>query len=341
MVRFPQGENPVTFTQFLIKQLIDVIEWNEPVDGILAYRYPMQDMEIQNGGQLTVRESQMAVFVDQGKIADVFSPGLYTLDTRNLPLLTDLMNWDKGFESPFKSDVYFFSTRLQIDQKWGTATPITIRDKEFGAVRLRCYGIYSYRIADPRVFFTQISGTRDSYFAGDLEGQLRDTVVARITEVFASSDLSFLDLAANQSALADKLVQLMNPAFAALGLALNQFVVENISLPDELQKLLDQRIGMNMVGDLGRFTQFSAAESLPIAAANVNGAAGMGMGLGAGAAVAQVLSSSLKSVAPTPVDAATSVQPAPASAVASKFCIACGKRIPQRAQFCAECGQPQ
>ncbi len=341
MVRFPQGENPVTFTQFLIKQLIDVIEWNEPVDGILAYRYPMQDMEIQNGGQLTVRESQMAVFVNQGKIADVFSPGLYTLDTRNLPLLTDLMNWDKGFESPFKSDVYFFSTRLQIDQKWGTATPITIRDKEFGAVRLRCYGIYSYRIADPRVFFTQISGTRDSYFAGDLEGQLRDTVVARITEVFASSDLSFLDLAANQSALADKLVQLMNPAFAALGLALNQFVVENISLPDELQKLLDQRIGMNMVGDLGRFTQFSAAESLPIAAANVNGAAGMGMGLGAGAAVAQVLSSSLKSVAPTPVDAATSVQPAPASAVASKFCIACGKRIPQRAQFCAECGQPQ
>jgi len=331
----------VNFTQFLVKQLIDVIEWNEPVDGILAYRYPMQDMEIQNGGQLTVRESQMAVFVDQGKIADVFGPGLYTLNTRNLPLLTDLMNWDKGFESPFKSDVYFFSTRLQIDQKWGTATPITIRDKEFGAVRLRCYGIYSYRIADPRVFFTQISGTRDSYFAGDLEGQLRDTIVARITEVFASSDLSFLDLAANQSALAGKLVQFMNPAFAALGLALNQFVVENISLPDELQKSLDQRIGMNMVGDLGRFTQYSAAESLPVAAANSNGAAGMGMGLGAGAAVAQVLSASLKSAAPAPVDATASAQPAPAGAVASKFCIACGKPIPQRAKFCAECGQPQ
>jgi len=324
----------VTFTQFLVKQLIDVIEWNEPVDGILAYRYPMQDMEIQNGGQLTVRESQMAVFVNEGKIADVFSPGLYTLSTRNLPLLTDLMNWDKGFESPFKSDVYFFSTRLQIDQKWGTATPITIRDKEFGAVRLRCYGIYSYRIADPRAFFTQISGTRDSYFAGDLEGQLRNTIVARITEIFASSDISFLDLAANQSALAGKLVQLMNPAFAALGLTLNQFVVENISLPDELQKLLDQRIGINMVGDLGRFTQFSAAESLPIAAANANGAAGMGMGLGAGAAVAQVLAATLK-------PAAASAQPAPAAAEATKFCISCGKPIPQRAKFCAECGQPQ
>jgi membrane protease subunit (stomatin/prohibitin family) len=327
----------VTFTQFLIKQLIDVIEWNEPVDGILAYRYPMQDMEIQNGGRLTVRESQMAVFVNEGKIADVFSPGLYTLNTRNLPLLTDLMNWDKGFESPFKSDVYFFSTRLQIDQKWGTATPITIRDKEFGAVRLRCYGIYSYRIADPRVFFTQISGTRDSYFAGDLEGQLRDTIVARISEIFAASDLSFLDLAANQSALAEKLVQLMNPAFAALGLALNQFVVENISLPDELQKLLDQRIGMNMVGDLGRFTQFSAAESLPVAAANSNGAAGMGMGLGAGAAVAQVLSATLKPATAAPVDPVASTQPA----AAAKFCIACGKPIPQRAKFCAECGQAQ
>jgi membrane protease subunit (stomatin/prohibitin family) len=326
----------VTLAQFLTKQLIDVIQWNEPVDGILAYRYPMQDMEIQNGGRLTVRESQMAAFVNQGKIADVFAAGLYTLNTRNLPLLTDLMNWDKGFESPFKSDVYFFSTRLQIDQKWGTATPITIRDKEFGAVRLRCYGIYSYRIADPRIFFTQISGTRDSYFAGDLEGQLRDTIVARMTEVFASSDISFLDLAANQSALADKLVQLMNPAFAALGLALNQFVVENISLPDELQKLLDQRIGMNMVGDLGRFTQFSAAESLPVAAANANGAAGMGMGLGAGAAVAQVLSASLK-----PGAVAAPAQPDAATAQAAKFCIACGKPIPQRAKFCAECGQPQ
>ncbi len=325
----------MTFAQFLVKQLIDVIEWNEPVDGILAYRYPMQDMEIQNGGQLTVRESQMAVFVNGGKIADVFSPGLYTLNTRNLPLLTDLMSWDKGFKSPFKSDVYFFSTRLQIDQKWGTATPITIRDKEFGAVRLRCYGIYSYRIVDPRVFFTQISGTRDTYFAGDLEGQLRDTIVARITEIFASSDLSFLDLTANQSALADKLVQLMNPAFAALGLALNEFVVESISLPDELQKLLDQRIGMNMMGDLGRFTQFSAAESLTTAAANSNGAAGMGMGLGAGAAVAQVLSASLKSAAPSPADAGQ------AAATQTKFCTACGKQISQGAKFCAECGQPQ
>ena len=284
----------MTLGQFLGKQFIAVIEWNEPAEGILTYRYPMRDLEIENGGQLTVSESQMAAFVNEGKIADVFGPGLHTLNTRNLPLLTDLMNWDKAFESPFKSEVYFFSTRLQIDQKWGTATPITIRDKEFGAVRLRCYGIYSYRISDPRVFFNQISGTRDSYLAADLEGQLRDTIVARMTDIFAGSDVSFLDMAANQALLSYKIADVMKPAFDALGLELNQFVVQNISLPDELQKVFDQRVGMNMVGDLGRYTLYSAAESLDLSAANTSGAAGMGMGLGAGAAVAQVLSNALK-----------------------------------------------
>ena len=221
----------MTLISFLAKQFIDVIAWNEPADGILAYRYPMQDLEIQNGGQLTVSESQIAAFVNEGRIADIFGPGLHTLNTRNLPILTDLMNWDKDFESPFKSEVYFFSTRLQIDQKWGTATPITIRDKEFGAVRLRCFGIYSYRIADPRVFFNQVSGTRDVYFAADLEGQLRDTILANMTAVFATSDLPFLDLAANQAALADKIAEQIKPAFTALGLELDQFVVENSLCP--------------------------------------------------------------------------------------------------------------
>jgi membrane protease subunit (stomatin/prohibitin family) len=246
------------------------------------------------------------------------------------------MNWDKDFESPFKSEVYFFSTRLQIDQKWGTATPITIRDKEFGAVRLRCFGIYSYRIADPRVFFNQVSGTRECYFAADLEGQLRDSILAHITTVFANSGLPFLDLTASQAVLAEKMVELMKPAFAALGLELNQFVVENISLPDELAKVLDQRIGMNMVGDVNRYTQYAAAESLDLAAANTGGGAGVGMGLGAGAAVAQVLASSLKAPA-APVAAPA----AAATATDTKFCIDCGKAIPARSKFCAECGQPQ
>ena len=326
----------MSLLSFLSKQFISVIEWNEPQDGILAFRYPMQDLEIQNGGQLTVSESQVAAFVNEGKIADIFGPGLHTLSTRNLPVLTDLMNWDKDFESPFKSEVYFFSTRLQIDQKWGTATPITIRDKEFGAVRLRCFGIYSYRIADPRVFFNQVSGTRECYFAADLEGQLRDSILAHITTVFANSGLPFLDLTASQAVLAEKMVELMKPAFAALGLELNQFVVENISLPDELAKVLDQRIGMNMVGDVNRYTQYAAAESLDLAAANTGGGAGVGMGLGAGAAVAQVLASSLKAPA-APVAAPA----AAATATDTKFCIDCGKAIPARSKFCAECGQPQ
>jgi len=289
-----------------------------------------------------VRESQMAVFVNEGKIADVFGPGLYTLTTRNLPLLTDLKNWDKDFESPFKSDVYFFSARLQIDQKWGTATPITIRDKEFGAVRLRCYGIYSYRIVDPRTFFRQISGTRSTYFVNDLEGQLRNTIVARMTEIFATSDISFLDMTANQAALGDKILQLMKPAFTSFGLELNTFVVENISLPDELQKVLDQRIGMKMVGDLGSYTQFSAAQAMGTAAANSNGAAGLGMGVGAGAAISSFLRPAMEAASVSlPTSAAQVISAGAPGSAAAKFCIECGKSIPSRAKFCAECGKAQ
>ena len=171
----------MSLRDFLEKQFIKVIQWTESDQDTLAWRYPMQDMEIQNGGKLTVRESQAAAFVNEGRIADVFGPGLYTLTTQTLPLLTDLMNWDKEFKSPFKSDVYFFSTRIKTDQRWGTATPITIRDKEFGAVRVRGYGIYSWHIDNPRVFHTKISGTREMYKVADLEGQLRNTIVGRMT----------------------------------------------------------------------------------------------------------------------------------------------------------------
>jgi len=322
----------VSLRDFLVKQLIDVIQGTEADDDVLAYRYPMQDMEIQNGGQLTVRDSQMALFVNEGRIADVFHPGLYTLTTRNLPLLTDLMNWDKGFESPFKSDVYFFSTRLRMDQRWGTATPITIRDKEFGAVRLRGYGIYSYRIADPKLFYGNVSGTRDTYYVSDLEGQLRNTIVAKMTDIFAPSEVAFVDMAANQGMLAEKIAGELKPVFAGLGLELAQFVVENVSLPDELQQVLDQRIGATMAGDLGRYTRFQAAQSLPVAAANPGGAAGVGVGLGAGLTMAQTMMSAMK---------AAPEAPAPAAAAESKFCIECGQSMPSRAKFCPKCGKPQ
>ncbi|HEX9199963.1 MAG TPA: SPFH domain-containing protein [Acidobacteriaceae bacterium] len=334
----------MTLSQFLGKQFVDVIQWNEPQPGILAFRYPMLDQEIQNGGQLTVRESEMAAFVNEGKIADVFSPGLYTLTTHNLPLLTDLMNWDKDFESPFKSDVYFFSTHLQIDQKWGTATPITLRDKEFGAVRIRCYGIYSYRIVSPALFFTQISGTESTYYVADLEDQLRNTIIARMTDIFANSDVAFIDMNANEAALSEKILQGMKPAFSAIGLELTQFVVENVSLPDELQKSLDQRIGMNMVGDLDKYSQFAAAQAMTIAAANTGGAAGLGAGLGAGAAMGQVMANTLKSApagAPSTRSVGGSEATAAPAAGATKFCIACGHSIPQHANFCPDCGKPQ
>src|SRR5579862_9654314 len=162
----------MSLRDFLEKQFIDVIQWTESDQDTLAWRFPMRDMEIQNGGQLTVRESQAAIFVNEGRVADVFGPGLYTLSTQVLPLLTNLMNWDKAFKAPFKSDVYFFSTRLQTDQRWGTATPITIRDKEFGAVRIRAYGIYSFHISNPKAFHEKVRGTRAIYGVNDLDGQL-------------------------------------------------------------------------------------------------------------------------------------------------------------------------
>jgi len=278
---------------FLKKQFIDVIHWTESSDGILAYRYPMQDFEIQYGAQLTVRESQMAVFVNEGKVADVFPPGRHTLTTQTLPLLTNLQNWDKMFQSPFKSDVYFFSTRLQINQKWGTANPITIRDKEFGAVRMRAFGIYSYKIVEPKAFYTQISGTREMYTVTELEGQLRNTIVASITDLFAESAIPFLDMAANQDELGNKIKGKMEPEFKRIGLALDTLQVQNVSLPDELQKILDQRIGMGLAGDLSRLTQYQTAQSIPIAAANEGGGAGVGAGLGAGLAIGQTMASTM------------------------------------------------
>jgi membrane protease subunit (stomatin/prohibitin family) len=349
----------MSLRDFIAKQWIDVIQWTEPEDGILAYRYPMQDMEIQNGGSLTVRESQMAAFINEGKVADIFGPGIYKLTTQTLPILTYLQNWDKKFQSPFKSDVYFFSTRIQVDQRWGTATPITIRDKEFGAVRLRGYGIYSWHVSDAKAFHTKVSGTRELYRVPDLEGQLRNTIVGRMTNTFAESTLPFLDMAANQTELGTKIAEGLKPMFADLGLTLDSFVVENLSLPEELQKLLDTRIGMNMLGDMNKYTQFQVANSLPIAAANEGGIAGIGAGLGAGFTMAQTMANALRpgeqppagpnpgplSGGPAPAGPAPSgpapAAGAPATSAETKFCFNCGKSIPRPAKFCPECGTAQ
>lgn len=282
---------------FIKKQFIDVLQWTEEGDGTLAWRYPMADMEIQNGATLVVRESQMALFVNEGRIADLFGPGTYRLGTQTLPVLTNLQNWDKLFESPFKSDVYFFSTREQLDQKWGTPQPVTVRDPEFGAVRLRAFGNYSFRIADPKAFHAGISGTRERYGVADLDGQLRGLVLQSISQAIAASGIPFLDLAANQQRFAQALTQQLGPEFARLGLQLQTFTVQNLSLPEELQKVLDQKIGMGMVGrDMGQFMQYQTAQAIPRLAegAGGGGVAGDAMGLGAGVALGQVLAQNLQ-----------------------------------------------
>ena len=278
---------------FIKKQFIDILQWTEEGDGTLAWRYPMDELEIQNGASLTVRDSQLALFVNEGQVADVFAPGMYKLTTQTLPVLTYLKNWDKLFESPFKSDVYFFSTRTQLDQKWGTPNPITIRDQEFGIVRLRAFGIYSYHLTDPKLFYQKVSGTRSDYGRDELEGQLRNTLVAGLTDLFAESGVAFIDMAANQDEFGKAMLAKAQPLFADFGLSLDSLVVQNVSLPEELQKVLDQKISMNMIGDMQRYTQYQVANSIPDAAKNEGGLATMGVGLGAGVGFGQVVGQTL------------------------------------------------
>ena len=282
---------------FLKKQFIDVLEWTESGDGTVAWRFPMADNEIQNGAVLTVRESQMAVFVNEGQVADVFGPGRHRLTTQTLPVLTNLKNWDKLFASPFKSDVYFFSTRQQLDQRWGTQQPVTIRDKDFGAVRLRAFGSYAWRVVDPKLFMKEISGTRDTYTVADLDGQLRGFMLQHISDAVAQSGVAFLDLAANQVEFAAQLKTATSPEFARIGLSLDTVTLQNVSLPEELQKILDQKIGMGMIGqNMGQFMQYQTAQAIPKFAENAGqggGLAGDAMGLGAGMVMGQTMAQTM------------------------------------------------
>ena len=298
---------------FIKKQFIDVLEWTETGDGTLAFRYPMADNEIQYGGSLTVRETQAAIFVNEGQVADVFGPGMYKLTTQTLPVLTYLKNWDKLFQSPFKSDVYFLSMRQQLDRRWGTSQPVTIRDKDFGAVRLRAFGNYAYRIADPKVFHTAVSGTNARYTVDDIDGQLRGLMLQHISDAVAQSGIPFLDLAANQIEFARQLQAATAPEFAKLGLALESVTVQNVSLPEELQKILDQKIGMGMVGgDMGKFMQYQTAQAIPKFAegsGHGGGIAGDAMGLGAGVALGQVMAQQLGQGLQQPAPTATAGAP--------------------------------
>ena len=277
--------------EFLKKQFVDVIEWLEK-PGELAWRVPFQDREIQNGAQLTVREGQVAVFVNEGCVADIFEAGLHRLDTANLPVLTNLMNWDKGFKSPFKSDVVFLSRKEQQGLKWGTAQPITVRDAELGALRLRAFGSYSFRIRDTETFIERVVGTLEGVIVSALEPQLRAAIQTAIATALGGGGIAFLDLAANQSALSDRIKTEVDAAFAQWGIECLSFYVESISLPEEVQAHLDKGSSMRVLGDLGQYTRFQAAEAIEAAAGQDTGLAGLGAGVAAAGALGSAMAGS-------------------------------------------------
>lgn len=246
-----------------LKQLyVEVIDWVEKEEGILAFRFPMQDREIPSGAQLTVRETQLALFLDEGRVADIFEPGRYILTTKTLPRLAVLKKWDLHFRSPFKSDIFFFSTREQLNQKWGTSTPLTIRDRELGPIRIRAHGTYAYKIKNPKVFFEKISGTRDVFSVSDAEGHLRSLIVSCLGTFFGAATIPFIDMAANQGELSEVVRLKVGALFAEYGVHLTKFTVAGVSLPKEMQGHFDKVASMRMVGDLQKYLIFQAAESL-------------------------------------------------------------------------------
>ncbi len=289
---------------FFKKQFIDVIEWTERGDEVLAYRYPMQDQEIQNGGQLTVRDGQAALFVNEGQIADLFAPGLHSLNTRTLPVLTNLKNWDKAFQSPFKSDVVFFSTREKIDQKWGTPQPITVRDKEFGPIRIRAFGTYSFSIQDPKLFYQKLSGARELYSIQDLDGQLRSMTAVSLASILGKGEVPFLEMAGNQIEFSEHLKSGLDASFSQYGLGLKTFLVQSVSLPEEVQAFLDKGSSMRVMGDLQKYAQFQTAEAIPLAAANPGGLSGLGAGIAVGQSIGQSMMGAMNPGASAPAASA-------------------------------------
>ena len=246
----------------LFGEFIDIIEWTDSSVDTMVYRFQRYGNEIKFGAKLTVRESQVAVFVSEGEIADVLGPGLYELETKNLPILSTLQHWDHGFESPFKAEVYFFNMRQFVDLKWGTKNPIMMRDKEFKMVRLRTFGSYTIRIDDPAKFIREIVGTDGHFTVDEISNQLRNLIITRYTDILGSADIPVLDLAGNQSQLGDLLTQRIAPEFKNYGLELTKILVENISLPPAVEEALDKRTSMGMIGDLNKYIQFGAAESM-------------------------------------------------------------------------------
>ncbi|MDR1841916.1 MAG: SPFH domain-containing protein [Holophagales bacterium] len=275
-------------------QFLDVIEWLDDSNDTMAWRFPMRGQEIQNGGKLVVRESQEAVFVNEGQFADCFRPGTHTLNTKNLPILATLKGWKYGFESPFKSDVYFLNTKLFNDLGWGTPNPIMMRDADFGMLRVRAFGIYSIRVVDSKNFLKNVVGTSGLFTVADIQDQLRKSIVTRFADALGEARIPALDLAAQYNDLSDLLRQKMDPEFQTMGLECAKFFIENISLPPEVEAMLDKRTNVGIMAPvMGAFTQMQVAESIPKAAENPGGLAGAGMGLGVGLGIGNIVAGQL------------------------------------------------
>jgi membrane protease subunit (stomatin/prohibitin family) len=271
-------------------QFIEIIEWLDATTDTMVYRFPVYNQEIKMGAQLVVRENQAALFVNEGKAADLFVPGRYQLSTQNIPILTDLRGWKYGFKSPFKAEVYFFNTRLFPDLKWGTTNPVMMRDSDFGMIRLRAFGTYATGISDPKKFFATIVGTRGLTSTADILGQLRSTIISRLSDTIAESKIAALDLASKYQELAALATRNLSPEFGSYGLELSRFYIENVSLPEEVEAAIDQRSRLGVLGDrLPQYAQLQTAEAIPIAAANPGGIAGVGAGIGAGMAIGSAM----------------------------------------------------
>lgn len=272
---------------FLKGEFIDVISWLDDSRDTMVWRFQRRGNAIKYGAKLTVREGQAAVFVHEGQLADVFGPGLYELETNNMPILTTLQHWDHGFQSPFQSEVYFVNTTRFNDQKWGTKNPIMARDPEFGPVRLRAFGSYSMRVADPGKFLKEIVGTDGEFTSDEVSNQIRNVIVQEASQILAKSGIPVLDMAGNTGDLGRLITGAIGPKVAEYGLALPEFYIENISLPEEVEKVLDKRTSMGIAGDLSKYMQFNAAEAMDNPGSGAGAMMGAGMAAGMGAAMAQ------------------------------------------------------
>ncbi len=272
----------------LTREFIDILQWTEPSQNdILAYRFPRSDNEIKDGAKLIVREGQAAAFVKEGQLADVKPPGMYTLDTNNMPILSKILGWKYGFESPFKCEVYFISTRQWTDQKWGTQNPVMMRDPEFGPIRVRAFGTYAFKVTDPGTFLRECVATDPQFEAFEITNQFRNAIVSRFVDTMAAQQIPILDLVGNYERVSKLAGERIAPELAKMGISLTQFFVENVSLPPEVEAMLDKRSSMSVLGNLDQYAKFQSAEAIRDAAKNPGGMAGMGVGFGAGAAIGQ------------------------------------------------------